>query len=367
MNTHIHFTHGDYQRLRETLRLWWAGEWHRPIAPIITTGHDSDRAPSPFPALSFSTAWDFSVTPEQLVDAQDAFLSTCRFHGEAYPHMGMDAFGPGTLAAFLGCTPVGAKDTVWFRPPQKDIELSDLHFEPDESNPYFRRVMNVYEAALEKWGDRVVLGMVDMGGILDVLAHFRGSENLLCDLIDEPEEVLRCVREIQAMWFHYYDRINDFLRPHVPGYTQWFNLYGEEPSYILQSDFSYMISPDMFRTFVAPELASSAARIPHAIYHMDGVGEIPHLDQLLAIDAIEAIQWVPGEGVASHQNWDELLSRILASGKKLMHWNQLPDGTPTPLAKDPGQLCLNTRWFRKDQWDAAQRYAEKVSVTLRQD
>ena len=52
----------------------------------------------------------------------------------------------------------------------------------DKNNPYLRRVMNLYEAGMEKWRVNVVMNMVDMGGILDTLATFRGSENLLMDL-----------------------------------------------------------------------------------------------------------------------------------------------------------------------------------------
>jgi hypothetical protein len=99
-----------------------------------------------------------------------------------------------------------------------------------------------------------------------------------------------------------------------------------------------MIGPDMFRTFVAPELASSAARMKNAVYHMDGIGQIPHLDQLLAIKDIKGIQWVHGSGTPELTNWDELLEKILASGVKLLSCNQRPDGTPTELSKrNPGQ------------------------------
>jgi len=360
----VHFTAEQYETLRNTYRKWWAGELDRPIVPIVTTGHESNREPSKNPGLWFATAWDFSIRPEQFIDNHDAYISSMRWHGDAFPMFATTAFGPGTMAAFLGCTPVGSPHTVWFKAPREDIPIEELHFEYDENNPYLRRVLDVYEAAMEKWHGSVVIGMIDMGGIMDVLQSFRGAENLLMDLYDSPDEVLRCIKELQELWFVYYNKINAMMAPEAQGYSQWFNLYGEEPGYILQSDFSYMIGPDMFDTFVAPELKSSAARMKNAVYHMDGVGQIPHLDSLLAIDGIKGIQWVPGSGTPSEQNWDELLLKILASGKKLISHAHGPDGLPTPLAKDPGQLYCDLWTFGIDNIEAARNYAGHYGIEI---
>ncbi|MBO5220015.1 MAG: hypothetical protein J6C52_11320 [Clostridia bacterium] len=354
-----------YDALRRTYRDWWADRLPRPIVPIVTYGHPSHRQPSPHPALAVSTAWDLSISPEQFVDAHDWQLSTRRFHGDAFPYFPLTSFGPGVLAAFLGCRPIGAPRTVWFEAPRKDIPIEELHFTFDETNPCFGRVLATLEAAMERWHGQVVIGMADLGGVMDVLASFRGTENLLMDLLDDPDEVLRCVGEIQTAWFAAYDRLNAAMAPEARGYSQWFRLYGEEPGYILQSDFSYMISPGMFGQFVAPELAASAARMTNAVYHMDGIGEIPHLEQLLAIDGIKGIQWVPGDGEPSMRNWDALLEKILASGKKLLSWNQKPDGSAIDGAR-PGQLYFGERSFAADD-PAARSYAARWGIALTEE
>ncbi len=358
----IRFSDEDYTRLRNTYRKWWAGELGRPIVPIITGGYDSPLPPTQAPLLAFPTAWDFSIDPRRFIEAHTYALSTQKFHGEAFPIFYTQRFGAGVMAAFLGCKPLSAQNTIWFLP-ERDVPIEELHFEYDENNIYLRRVINTLEAAQEAWHGQVVVGMPDLGGIMDVLASMRGSENLLYDLYDNPDEVLRCVKELQQLWFLYYDKFNDILRPEAKGYSQWFNVYGEEPGYILQSDFSYMISPDMFRQFVGWELSSTADHMSHAIYHMDGIGEIPHLDQLLAIDGIWGIQWQPGDGTASQQNWDALLTRILASGKKLLSWNQKPDGSPIDFA-DPGQLFYGTRGYGHDRFEEAKRYGAMYGIEV---
>ena len=360
----IHFSKEQYTPLRATYRKWWDGELERPIVPIETHGHPSTVACSG-PLLAFPNAWDFSIDPREFVEAFDTAMDSHRWHGEAFPLFRTTAFGPGTLAAFLGCTPQSAPQTVWFHPPRKDMPIEELHFEFDENNPYYCRVRDLFEAAMDKWRGRVVVGMVDMGGILDVLQSFRGAENLLMDLYDDPDEVLRCVRELQEMWFLYFGKLNAILEGEAQGYSHWYGMYHERPGYILQSDFSYMISPDMFKTFVAPELSSSADRLDHAVYHMDGIGEIPHLDTLLSVESIKGIQWVPGAGDPSLQNWDELLGRILDSGKKLIHLAQKPDGSPIDIAKDrPGQLYYGPRCWDASNMAEARRYGDMYGIKV---
>lgn len=361
----IHFSDEQYNTLRDTYNRWWNGELDRPIVPIITYDHQSDVKPGGV-GLSFYTAWDFSVDVREYIKAHDAVLSSYRWHGEAFPYMKTESFGPGVLAAFLGCTPVGSPSTVWFMPPEENLPIEALHFEFDENNKYYRRVMNFYEAALEKWHGTVTVGMVDMGGILDVLQSFRGAENLLMDLYDSPEEVLRCVNELQRMWFVYYDKINAMLAPEARGYSHWFGTYHDKPSYILQSDFSYMIGPDMFDRFVAPELASSGAGMSNAIYHLDGIGELAHLDTILSIDSIKGIQWVPGSGYPEQQNWDEVLTKILASGKKLLSRARNFDGTPAEPAKNcPGQLYYDPAAWSVNQIEDARRYGGMYGIEVR--
>lgn len=360
----IHFCHEQYETLRQTYRKWWANELDHPLVPIITYGHPTSLPATSGPFLSYLTAWDFSINPKQFVDAHHALLSTHRWHGAAFPYFLTTAFGPGTLAAFLGCTPISAQSTVWFKTPRKDIPIEELHFEFDENNPYYRRVLNLFEAAMERWHGSVVVGMVDMGGILDVLQSFRGAENLLLDLYDSPNEVIRCIRELQELWFVYYDKFNSVMAPEAEGYTHWYRLFGEKPGYILQSDFSFMIGPDMFKEFVAPELASSSARISNAVYHMDGTGQIPHLDSILEIEGIKGIQWCPGVGDPEKQNWDELLAKILASGKKLIQHAQGPDGLPIAIAKDPGQLYFTEHSWHINNFVDAQRYGDLFGIEV---
>ena len=49
---------------------------------------------------------------------------------------------------------------------------------------------------MEKWQGSVVIGMPDLGGVMDVIASLCGTENLLFALMDEPDEVYVTTGEV---------------------------------------------------------------------------------------------------------------------------------------------------------------------------
>ncbi|MBO5762795.1 MAG: hypothetical protein J6R85_02900, partial [Lentisphaeria bacterium] len=97
----------------------------------------------------------------------------------------------------------------------------------------------------------------------------------------------------------------------------WAAILGENPTYMLQSDFAYMISPDMFAEFVQPELQKYVNKLDHAFYHLDGKNQIPHIPHLAAIDGLEGIQWIPGDGQPPQSEWPDVLHAIEDNGLKV--------------------------------------------------
>jgi 5-methyltetrahydrofolate--homocysteine methyltransferase len=78
-----------------------------------------------------------------------------------------------------------------------------------------------------------------------------------------------------------------------------------------------MIGPDMFDEFVKPELQASCDKLENAFYHLDGPGELPHLDSLLEIQSLKGVQWIPGAGAADNTQWADVYRKISDAGKKL--------------------------------------------------
>ena len=102
----------------------------------------------------------------------------------------------------------------------------------------------------------------------------------------------------------------------IPSLVVW--LPGK--SYPVQNDFSCLVSSGMYREFFLEELLSEVKYLDYSIYHLDGVEALQHLDLLLEIPELNAVQWVSGarfekEGIS---RWVPLYRKIQAKKKSIV-------------------------------------------------
>jgi 5-methyltetrahydrofolate--homocysteine methyltransferase len=310
MSAWLHFSGKDWERIERDWSAWWAGELERPLVMI------ENQVPHPeaflldlepweeIPASSFPLEWPV----EAVLDYYEKRLEGRRFYGDAFPKWWPN-FGPGIVAGFLGAQVHCAVDTVWFEPAQGG-SISGLQLTYDATNPWWRRVQELTRAATERWGSQVAVGQTDLGGNLDILASLRATQQLLYDLYDAPDEVARLSAGITRLWLRYYDELHALIQAAGRGTSCWAPIWSPGRCYMLQSDFAYMISPPMFERFVLPDLSVCCEHLEHAFYHLDGRGQIYHLDLLLDLEKLRGIQWIPGDGQPPAEEWLPLLARI---------------------------------------------------------
>ncbi|MBI2438466.1 MAG: hypothetical protein HYV36_06615 [Lentisphaerae bacterium] len=311
----IAFDAARWSQVKEVTREWWAGRLKRPLIQIRLQGRDPQRPAPRHPFRWVTAQYSESITPEEIVDVWDYELSKTEYLGDAFPDIWPN-FGPGIIAGFMGARVKPEEHTVWFEPAEM-TPPADLNFAFNPDNICFHHVRDICRAAQERWQGLVQVGMTDLGGNLDILAAFRPGESLLLDLYDHPEDVKRLTWQAHDAWWRYFDELNAVLRPLNPGYTTWSPIFSEAPFYMLQCDFAYMIGPDMFDEFVKPELLASCRRLEHAIYHLDGPGQLPHLDSLLTIPELKGVQWGPGAGQPDDSHWPEVYRKIRDAGKRI--------------------------------------------------
>ena len=294
--------------VEENWTAWWAGELERPLVMI---------------EIPLSVRSPEELTPEflgqkpvdQVLDFYQDVLENKRLVGDAWPKW-FPFYGAGVAAAFLGaellCTP--KENTIWFEPsgPLESYDLKPL-FIPD--NFWWRRIQELTQAAVDRWGDRVCVGFTDLGGNLDILASLRNSQDLLMDLLDKPLDVESASSQITHFWLQYYNKLHQITQTTGRGSSPWAPIWSPGKCYMLQCDFSAMISPKMFRRFVLPDITMCCQQLDHAFYHLDGKGALPHLDALLSIEELDGIQWIPGDGQPPPEEWLSILERIRQAGK----------------------------------------------------
>jgi 5-methyltetrahydrofolate--homocysteine methyltransferase len=268
------------------------------------------------------------VDDEQIIERIGDQLSRRTWLGDAVPKFWPN-FGPGIIAAFLGAE-VGARpETVWFEPPAdcRDQSIEALTLRYDADNPWWQKVQWYTQQAVDRWGGDLAVSHTDLGGNLDILSSFRTAENLLFDCVDSPQEVERLVGEITQLWMRYYDELLAIISPGGRGTTPWAPIWSTGQCYMLQCDFAYMISPEMFERFVLPDLQACCAKLDQSMYHLDGKGQLAHLDSLLAMEDLDGIQWIPGEGnpPPASKAWHEVQGRVLKAGKRIQTFGSPED------------------------------------------
>ena len=358
----IDFSPQRWERVKEAYRRWWADELDRPIVAVVLTGRDPGRPQPKAPLLCQATCADLSIPVADLVDRIDWELSRYVYLGDAFPCFNMDCFGPGVMSAFVGARLDTSTGGVWFLP-QRDAPIADVHLSYDPHNVWFCRVKDIYREMMRRWQGQVLVTMPDLGGNLDILAAFRPGEQLQLDLYDHPDEVKRLLWEAHELWHRYYGEIAEVMLPHNPGYTAWCGIYSERPYYMLQCDASYMISADMFAEFVAPELAATTRRLGRAFYHLDGIGQLRHLDHVLGIPGLNGVQWIPGAGQPGVVHWPQVYQRIIGAGKKAQAVGGSFDSLDAIIAQTgaPGRLQGGV-WLPLDQQASARARLRRYGI-----
>jgi hypothetical protein len=329
----VQFSGEDWARVEGAWTAWWAGELERPLVMIedlepppgihIPNIHDLGDPASTFPP---------DRPADELLDYYQVGLEAKRFYGDAWPKW-WPKFGPGIAGGFLGARVHATADTTWFEPAET-VPIVDLDLTLDPDNEWWQRVRELTRRAVERWGSSVAVGHTDLGGNLDILASLLTTEQLLLDLSDHPEEVAGLAGRITGLWLRYYDELCTLVEPAGRGTTPWAAIWSPARCYMLQSDFAYMISPRMFERFVLPDLAACCEKLDHAFYHLDGKGQIHHLDMLLSLERLRGIQWIPGDGQPPPEAWLPMLQRIRRAGK-LCQLYVSPEGART-IARELG-------------------------------
>ena len=264
--------------------------------------------------LKWKDMEDKYQNPQRIVDRYRYFCQTHAFLGESFPNLNID-FGPGSLASYLGSEIGFKEDTVWFN---KCLDGWDgvpkLTFDPE--NKWFKKHLQLAKDCQALAGDDFYVDMPDLMENIDVLASLRGAQDILFDLLDEPEMIGERIQEVTDIYYEYYDVIKDEEGGNA--YTV-FQIWGPGRTVKLQCDFSAMMSPEDFRKYIQPSLRSQSENVDHVLYHLDGPAAIKHMDALMEIEGIDALQWTSGDAGpdGTLPDWDVIYDKAIAAGKSI--------------------------------------------------
>jgi hypothetical protein len=267
-------------------------------------------------------------------------LARTYFAGDALPVYN-PWLGPDQFAAWLGCEMElrVAQFTSWVKPFVKDWSQHQT-FEIDPHNKWWQLYLDLLVASVEYGKDKWVTSYPDLHCGVDGLAAVRGPENLLMDMLTEPAMLTEPMKEMTRLFKYVFDVTSDIILPAGQGTSNWTMGWSDQCFMCIgHNDVTCMISPELFDRFCFDDTRECSARADINIYHLDGPGQISHLDRLLSIDSLNCIQWIQGAGSPPPSQWLDLLERIQASGKSVQVYYGPGHSNDADLHREVELLC----------------------------
>ncbi len=270
------------------------------------------------------------------------------FLGETFP-----VFWPNLSAVvynlFLGQGAVFDDVTAWTHPCVDDLDnLPDLSVQWE--NKYFRTIEALTRRALEAAEGEFLVGYTDMYAGIDCTMGLRGMERMCLDLLTHPEQIKRLIDLAFAEYPQVYRHFDDVLKAHGQLSVTWMNLPSFETFNVLACDFATNIRAEHFDEFCMPVICREAELFRHNVFHMDGPGVARHVDSILTLPNLVAVQWAQGYGRDQPiMQWVPLVEKIQQAGKSVIVDLGLDEIEPFMAAVDPTGIMLWVPADPKDQ------------------
>jgi hypothetical protein len=265
------------------------------------------------------------------------------FNAETFPVFWPN-LGPEIFTAFYDVELLYKEVTFYAVPVIKEWSNVD-NIVLDFNNSYFRKLEELTYAVLEHCNGKFLVGYTDFHLGLDSAAAFRDVQQLCMDFPLEPDHMKQLI-DISSRDFHkVFDHFDSILKEHNQLSVTWMAIPSFGKMHIPSCDIGTLISPDQFEEFVLPLLKNEIKPMTHNIFHLDGIGVAKHLDIMLTLSEINAIQWVQGVGdELPIMQWVPLIKKVQAAGKSVVVDLQLSELESFMKEVEPNGifLCLST-------------------------
>jgi hypothetical protein len=329
----------DYERSKERIDAFWERELiDRPVIQFHLPKPPGERVP--LPPSGHATPAERWLDAGYQAELHLARLSNREFLGDTMP-VAWPNLGPEIFAALYGC-PIhyGDYGTSWSEPILEDWDEVD-RLQLDWEGPILRKLHEMTDALFEVGRGRFITGMTDWHPGGDAVAAFRDPQNLALDVLTHLQEVVALLARIEGDYFRVYDLFYHKLRAAGQPISTWMPLVCDGRYYVPSNDFSIMISKQMYDDLFLPGIVRECKFLDRSIYHLDGPGALRHLDSILGIAELDALQFVPGAGNEGFARWVEVYRRAQTAGKAIQVSCDLSELGQVMETLDPRGLLLS--------------------------
>ncbi len=135
--------------------------------------------------------------------------------------------------------------------------------------------------------------------------------------MDAPDEVRELLRRVQEPFAGVFDGFARRLEETGNPVTTWLPALSSGRVHVPSNDFSCMVSVAMMEEFFLDITREECRMVDRSIYHLDGRDAIKHLDLLLEIPELDALQPVIGAGDVFDEQWMDVIRRTRGAGKSV--------------------------------------------------
>ena len=306
----------DFENTIKRFEAWWQGEIHD--RPPITIGVPSDRQPE-WPAEkrwnSLREKWlDVEYNVQRLI----ARVEAGGHYADAVPVIHPNV-GPELTGTAFGCELEFSERTSWSIPTVHDLDDWQRYVDaaPNFDNEYWRCIEQATDMLIERCDGRYIVGLPDLHGNYDILSALREPELLCMDMADDPALITKVGRNLRRAYIEGFERMYAKLSAAGFGSSTWTPMYHEGPAYVPNCDFWCMVSGEMAREMILPDIRAEMAAVERNLFHLDGPNAHRHLDMLLDLPELDAMQWVYGDGNGPAARWIDTYAHIKERGKSL--------------------------------------------------
>jgi hypothetical protein len=306
----------DFEQAMKRIYAWYEGEMID-RAPIRFHLHNSEYDVADRNKDKWATLKDRWFDTEYQVNHFMDGMKEHKFLAETFPVFWPN-LGPNAFSSFYGCPIEFGEVTSWARHFVNDIEDANK-LRINLKSEQFLKLEELTNYALSQCEGKFLVGYTDLHAGLDFIDAVMGTEEACLALYDSPALVKEITNRTIDDFFTVYNHFDNMIKAKNQPSSTWMGIPSFGKMHIPSCDFSAMISTKQFEEFYMPLLRKELLQTTHNVFHLDGKDVAKHVDLLLDIKEINAIQWVQGVGDDEPiMQWLPFIKKLQASDKALM-------------------------------------------------
>ena len=221
------------------------------------------------------------------------------------------------LEAMLGIPAQVGNESIWVKEGGFDYrDTGKLNLSKD--NPWRKKYLEFVSALQDRYGDRYPVGQPILRGTSDMVAALRGSQQMIFDLYDHPQEFLRLARACTDFFIGLVKDQLAVTKPFYGGYeVEQFTLWAPQGIVRMQEDASALFSPDLYVKYLQEEDRRIASAFPYDVIHLHS-SSLHLLDRFVDIEPQKCIEINKDQGGWGVPRMLPLFKMVQSRGKKLI-------------------------------------------------